>query len=264
MSKPRKKYNPRKFERTGWAGESENAFAKVFALASTERLSQQEIDSLSLSMLLQMQTMRTSWCPVAFNMLGHFYRVARIVSTEMKIRLLAEACDAAWRVLQDLYHADGKPVPTDSQHAVLRYMLDALLVLLPEIPLPLWKMAEDSSRETVKARMTEQYLLLPEWARLAAIDVLSGKTVKDLAADLQRPEKEVSENVRIAGAILYTLKADSSIPFPANVTMLRKLGEQLLPVAAVYEQAIREQAAAIQSEPTATMEKHSGKHVPVC
>lgn len=101
-------------------------------------------------------------------------------------------------------------------------------------------MADESSRETIKARMTEQYLLLPEWARLAAIDVLSGKTVKDLAANLERSEKEVSENVRIAGAILYTLRADSTLPFPSNVTKLRKLGEQLLPVAAQYELAIKQ------------------------
>lgn len=263
MSKQRKKYNPRK-QRRGWAGESENAFAKVVALASAERLSQQEIDSLTLSMLMPMETLRTSWCPIAFNMIGHFYRVARIVSTEMKIRLLSETCDAAWRVLHDLYETEGKPVPNESQHGVLRYMLNALLVLMPEIPLPLWVMAEESSRETVKARMTEQYLLLPEWARLAAIDVLSGKTVKELAANLQRPDKEVSENVRIAGAILYTLKADSSIPFPANVTMLRKLGDQLLPVAAVYEQVIRDQLADMQSKHAATMGKHRGKHVPIC
>lgn len=240
MSKPRKKYNPRKFQRTGWAGESENVFARAFALASTERLSQQEIDSLSLSMLLPLDTMRTTWCPASFNLISHFYRVARIVATEMKIGLLTEACDAAWRVLHDLYETDGKPVPTASQYDVLRYMLDALLVLLPDIPLPVWKMADESSRETIKTRMTEQYLLLPEWARLAAIDVLSGKTVKDLAANLERTEKEVSENVRIAGAILYTLRADSSIPFPSTVTKLRKLGEQLLPVAAQYELAINQ------------------------
>lgn len=239
MSKPRKKYNPRK-QRQVWAGESENAFAKVFALASTERLSQQEISSLGLSMLLPLDTLRTSWCPASFNLTGHFYRVSRIVATEMKIGLLTEACDAAWRVLQDLYETDGNPILTASQYDVLRYMLDALLVLLPEIPLPLWVMADESSRETIKARMTEQYLLLPEWARLATIDVLSGKTVKDLAANIERSEKEVSENVRITGAILYTLRADSTIPFPSNVTKLRKLGEQLLPVAAQYELAIKQ------------------------
>ncbi|SUX30183.1 hypothetical protein [Chromobacterium vaccinii] len=239
MSKPRKKYNPRK-QRQVWAGESENAFAKVFVLASTERLSQQEINSLSLSMLMSLDTLRSSWCPTSFNLIGHFYRVARIVATEMKIGLLNDACDAAWRVLQDLHETDGNPVPTADQYDVLRYLLDALLALLPEIPLPLWVMAEESSRESIKLRMTEQYMLLPEWARLAAIDVLSGKTVKDLAATLERTEKEVSENVRTAGAILYTLRADSTLPFPSNVTKLRKLGEQLLPVAAQYELAIKQ------------------------
>ncbi|MBN3005611.1 hypothetical protein JW897_17905 [Chromobacterium alkanivorans] len=238
MSKPRKKYNPRKVRR-GWAGESD-AFVKAFTLASTERLAAHEINSISLSMLAPLDVMRTSWCPVSFNMVAHVYRVARIVATEMDIQLLAQACDDTWRILNELYATEGKPVPTAEQWDALRFMADALLVLLPEIPRPFWVQADESSRETVKTRMLEQYLLLPEWARRAAIDVLAGKTVKDLAANLKRPEKDVSEHVRSAGAILYTLHGDGTLQFPDNVTKLRKLGAQLLPVAALHEKAILE------------------------
>lgn len=236
MSKPRKKYNPRKLPRS-WAGESE-AFAKAFALASTERLSPDEISTITMAMLMPLDVMRAHWCPASFNMASHVYRVARIVATGLNLRLLAEACDAARHVLHELYDDDGKPVLTQQQYGTLRYMADALLLLLPEIPRPLWVQADETSRETVKQRMLKQYLLLPDWARQAAVDVLAGKTVRELAASSGRPERDVSEHVRIAGAILYSLHGDSTLPFPDNVTKLRRLGPQLLPVAAAHELAI--------------------------
>lgn len=236
MAKPRKRFNPRKqVGRAAGAGE----FARRMALASTLRLPADRQDMAAVAMRAALLSMHDQYSPIAFNRVSHFYRVGRIIANELGIPLLSSACDSAWQVLNDLYDsADNRPVPTAEQYRALGLLIDALEVLLPELPEPLWDLAEATSQENLLQRMTDQYVKQPAWARSAAVAVLAGKTVKALAATLGRPESEVSEHVRVVGAILYTLNDDSTLPFPGNVTQLRRLRPQLLPVAVRHEHAI--------------------------
>ncbi len=236
MSKPRKRYNPRKTP----ASDGQTVLARLLVTADADRLSAGEIMKLEISTLASIEALRTQWCPTSYNNCTHYYRVARAIDDGMKVGGLAAICDAAWVVLQDIYaRPEQRPILSPEQLAVLSRMMQAIWALLPEVPRALWETADKMSREVVARLVTEQYLKLAPWVRHAGIDVMRGHTVKAIAERIGRSERQVSQEVRMVGVIAYTLNEDTGVAFPENITTLRKVGKDLLPTVAALEMAIK-------------------------
>lgn len=228
MSKPRKKYNPRRWQRVAWAGGGDQ-MQRVLNLSSTERLTEAEISGIEHQAIASLFVLRSGFCPVAYNQMAHLYRIARIIADDMNIALLKQRADAAWQVLSDLWQAQTTVQPAQEQCDVLADLMDAMVALLPGVPRPEWLMAQDASHQQLIERMKEAYLALPTWARDGLLAVLQGGTLKAAAAKAGQTERDASMHIRAAGAIVHTLSGDKfDVPFPADIRLLRKHGPELI------------------------------------
>lgn len=230
MSKPRKQYNPRRWQRVAWAGGADQ-IQRTLNLASTERLRAEEIDRIDLTLIGSLLIMQDGFCPVAYNMLTHTYRVARVIADDMRVHGLSLRCTQAWDVLHTLYETPGNPALSLDQYAILDELRAALVTLLPEVPRPEWDMAQASSREQLQENMMATFSTMPKWAHEGMLSIMAGQTVAALAKQLGMPQSVVSGHIRAAAAVVHCLHPDKGVPFPSSITMLRQHGLAMRPTA---------------------------------
>ncbi|MCG9124264.1 hypothetical protein LH460_06210 [Laribacter hongkongensis] len=225
-----------------WAGI--DTIQKTLAKSSRERLSGTELMLLEIQMLSPLDVMKNRYCPAAFNAVSHTCRVARILASEMSIWMLGQAVDAASAALHELFGSEEeKPVATRTQMDKLDEMVGLLLVVMPEVPRPLWMLADHSARETILRRMVGQYMQRPYWARHAAIDIMMGIDQARLAEQASISVFTVEDEMLTVAAILYAIKGDSTLPFPDSIDQLRAMKDELMPVASLYELELTKQSS---------------------
>lgn len=223
MSKQRnKKYNPRKHQR------DLPAISRQLWTHSQERMGM--IDQLRYASQINaaIDEACAEYSPPAFNMLGHFYRVARGVADAMKMRSFMAICDDARLALQEYYDSDGRsPIPDDLAVRI-RTMTRGLIQLLDEVPKDVFDLAEKASRELLVIKVFEQFDSLPDDYLQVALDVFEGGKVREVAEKHGLPEVETATRAKIVAAIIYTIKTEHFMEdnaFPRTIEVVRKNAE---------------------------------------
>lgn len=192
-----------------------------------DRLDDMEIMKLKLSMYAALDDVTAGYSPVSYNVLTHFYRIARDIAKHMKAVNFAKVCEDAKVAIGAYYDMASGPLPASLKQPIMD-MLDALCAFLPEVPRGLYNILDENSREYVQAAIVEKFVALDEWQRRAAFDMLANDTRIDaVALDVGKTTAQVADATLSVGAMLHILAMDSTIPFPGNLQELMATRGQL-------------------------------------
>lgn len=241
-SKPRKRYNPHKQAQRAATHDVTATDVITLKIAGLDAATVQRHQTTMLSAL---DTLRHQWDVNAFRALTHYYRVGKHIAQTARLPYLRQQANNACQVLTALYDTDNEAPTLDAtQYQVLR----AYIVLLATTILPTslrrdWDAANAAAVQDFDLSVGEEYTEIADIWRQAALRVLQGGKVREVATAIGKPEKELASMAVTVGTIGHGLAHDSLLPFPSNVTALRKIAPRVLPIITALEQS-RTQAVA--------------------
>jgi hypothetical protein len=229
---------------------SEDALAAIshrLALADTTRLNEQEIDKHTAAMMAAVDSVEHEFHPPAYNVLTHYYRIANAVAQAMGAKEFMAITRRASEAIGAYYNMETKgPMPAHLVTPVLK-LVNGLIAFLPEVPLRLWLMAEESSMEYVTNSLVDRYMDMPDWAQSIAYEVLYlGKDPAETAAKHNQEMGEAADAILSVACMAHILTMDGSIDFPKDLAVALSIREQIK-VKVLTLQATKQTVAAIEA-----------------
>lgn len=191
----------------------------------------ERIDLISIAALAALDTLQAAWCPHAFRVLTHWYRVLNYMGQVMERQNSLKASNLGKIALDQLGRStEEAPRLNADQYRKLRVMCWELISMLQH--------ALEKSLDKAVAASVERFTLalLAEYQGYhplvhqilpALMKGSSMKSVLPAGAD----EKQVREQVKGAGWVLHGLAQDSCLyRMPQSLAELRSLRRVLMPV----------------------------------
>lgn len=210
---------------------NEDALAAIshrLALADTTRLNEQEIDKHTAAMLAALDSVEHEFHPPAYNVLTHYYRIANAVSQAMGAKEFMAVARRALDAINAYYAMDDMvAMPANLMPPIIK-LVNGMIAFLPEVPLRLWLMAEESSMEYVTRHMVDRYMGMPDWAQRVSYDVLYlGEDPAAVAAKHGQSMSDTADAILMVATMAHVLMMDNSIEFPKDLATALSIREQI-------------------------------------
>lgn len=198
------------------------------AVADTQRMSAVDATHHEIAMLSALKSIIAGFHPPSYNLVTYYFRVSQIIAGCMKMPGFAAIIERAKVSLARFYEQDSKDGMHAQMHADIRQLLDGLIALLPEIPLSLWRHAEEASTAYVHDAIVDRYMELEEWERRIAHEVIyNGADPAAAALAAGKPMPDAANAIMSVVCMAHTLTMDMLIPFPANLAEALTIRDQL-------------------------------------